>query len=147
MAEVMNAPLYTMEILRLAGSLPDPMHLERVDGMAQLRSPTCGSTVHTEVRLEAGRVTALSQQVRACAFGQAAGALVAKHAPGRSKDEIAEVLAGLSGWLDGSRDDPGGASVRWGLEALAPARSRTSRHGAILLPFRALLAAIEEAES
>ena len=28
----------------------------------------------------------------------------------------------------GTRDDPGG----WGLEALAPARSRKSRHGAIL---------------
>lgn len=143
MAEVVNAPLYTMEILRLAGSLPDPMHLERVDGMAQLRSPMCGSTVHTEVKLDDGRVTALSQQVRACAFGQAAGALVAKHAPGRSKEEVAEVLSALSGWLDGSRDDPGG----WGLGALAPARPRTSRHGAILLPFRALLAAIEEAGS
>ena len=32
-----------------------------------------------------------------------------------------------------------------GLDALAPARSRKSRHGAILLPFRALLAAIEAA--
>lgn len=143
MAPVMNAPLYTMEILRLAGSLPDPMLLDRVDGMAQLRSPTCGSTVHTEVKLDDRRVTALSQQVRACAFGQAAGALVAKHAPGRTRVEIAEVLAALSGWLDGSRDDPGG----WGFEALAPARSRTSRHGAILLPLRALLAAIEDAEA
>ena len=54
MAAVMNAPLYTIEILRLAGSLPDPVHLERVDGMAQLRSPTCGSTVRTEVQLEDG---------------------------------------------------------------------------------------------
>jgi NifU-like protein involved in Fe-S cluster formation len=141
MAEVMNAPLYTLEILRLAGSLPDPMHLERVDGMAQLRSPTCGSTVRTEVQLAGGVVTAVSQQVRACAFGQSSAALVAKHAPGRSKEEIAGVLAGLAGWLDGSRDDPGG----WGFEALDPARSRTSRHGAILLPLRALLAAIEEA--
>lgn len=141
MAPVMNAPLYTLEILRLAGSLPDPAHLERVDGMAQLRSPTCGSTVHTEVKLDDGRVTALSQQVRACAFGQASGALVAKHAPGRTREEIAKILASLSGWLDGSRDDPGG----WGLEALAPARSRASRHGAIVLPLRALLAAIEDA--
>ena len=141
MAPVMNAPLYTIEILRLAGSLPDPAHLERVDGRAQLRSPTCGSTVHTEVKLDGGRVTALSQQVRACAFGQASGALVARHAPGRSQEEIADALAGLSGWLDGSREDPGG----WGLEALAPARSRTARHGAILLPLRALLAAIEDA--
>lgn len=141
MAPVMNAPLYTIEILRLAGSLPDPMHLERVDGMAQLRSPTCGSTVHTEVMLDDGRVTAVSQQVRACAFGQASGALVAKHAPGRTREEVAEALMGLSDWLDGSREDPGG----WGLEALAPARSRTSRHGAIVLPLRALLAAIEDA--
>ena len=137
----MNAPLYTIEILRLAGSLPDPAHLERVDGMAELRSPTCGSTVYTEVKLDDGRVTSLSQQVRACAFGQASGALVAKFAPGRSEDDIAEALAGLSAWLNGSRDDPGG----WALKTLAPARSRKSRHGAILLPFRALLAAIEDA--
>ncbi|MEO5612931.1 MAG: iron-sulfur cluster assembly scaffold protein [Sphingomicrobium sp.] len=139
----MNAPLYTMEILRLAGSLPDPVKLERIDGMAELRSPTCGSTVHTEVELEGDVVAALSQQVRACAFGQASAALVARHAPGRSRDEVAEALAALSGWLDGRRDDPGGR----GFEALAPARSRTARHGAIVLPLRALLAAIEAAEA
>jgi NifU-like protein involved in Fe-S cluster formation len=141
MAEVMNAPLYTIEILRLAGSLPDPARLERVDGSAQLRSPTCGSTVQTEVQMGGdGRVVAVSQQVRACAFGQATAALVAKHALGRNRDEVSEALEALRGWLDGSRDDPGG----WGFDALAPARSRTSRHGAILLPLRALLAAIEE---
>jgi NifU-like protein involved in Fe-S cluster formation len=142
MAEIMNAPLYTIEILRLAGSLPDSVRLERVDGAAQLRSPTCGSTVHTEVQLDDDRrVAAVSQQVRACAFGQATAALVAGHALGRTHDEVAEALAALNGWLQGSRDDPGG----WGLDALAPARSRTSRHGAILLPLRALLAAIEDA--
>ena len=142
MAEVMNAPLYTIEILRLAGSLPDPARLERVDGSAQLRSPTCGSTVHTEVQLDDDhRVIGLSQQVRACAFGQATASLVAQHAPGRSREEIAKALSALNAWLEGSRDDPGG----WGLDALAPARSRTSRHGAILLPLRALLAAIEDA--
>ena len=141
MAPVMNAPLYTIEILRLAGSLPDPAHLDRVDGTAQLRSRTCGSTVRTEVQVEGRVVFAISQQVRACAFGQAAATLVAQQARGRSREEIAEALAGLSAWLEGGRDDPGG----WGLEALAPARSRTSRHGAILLPLRALLAAIEDA--
>ncbi len=142
MAPVMNAPLYTIEILRLAGSLPDPAHLERVDGAAELRSPTCGSTVRTEVQLDReGRVAALSQQVRACAFGQASAALVARHASGRSRDEIAEVLETLDAWLAGNREEPAG----WGFEALGPARSRTSRHGAILLPLRALLAAIEDA--
>jgi NifU-like protein involved in Fe-S cluster formation len=124
--------------------LPDPARLERVDGAAQLRSRTCGSTVHTEVQLDDDRrVIAVSQQVRACAFGQATAALVAKHSAGRTRDEVAEALAALNAWLEGSRDDPGG----WGLEALAPARTRTSRHGAILLPLRALLAAIEGART
>ena len=141
MAPVMNAPLYTIEILRLAGSLPDPAHLDRVDGMAELRSPTCGSVVRVEVQIADGAVSAMSQQVRACAFGQASAALVARHAVGRSREEVATALSHLSAWLDGNSDDPGG----WGFEALGPARSRTSRHGAILLPVRALLAAIEDA--
>lgn len=136
----MNAPLYTIEILRLAGSLSERVALERIDGTAQLRSPTCGSTVQTEVAMDGGTVSALSQQVRACAFGQASAALVAQHAAGRSRDEVAAMLAGLQDWLGGASDEPGG----WGFEALAPARSRVSRHGAILLPLRALLAAIED---
>ena len=141
MAAGMNAPLYTIEILRLAGSLPDAVALDRVDGRSEQRSPTCGSSVLTEVTVEGGRVSAISQTVRACAFGQASAALVAQHAVGRSREEIDLALNELTAWLEGARDGPG----RWGTEALAPARSRKSRHGAILLPFRALLAAVEEA--
>ena len=136
----MNAPLYTLEVLRLAGSLPEPVTLERVDGSAELRSPTCGSTVYSEVQLKDGRVTALSQQVQACAFGQASAALVARNAPARNRNEIAAALDQLAAWLSGDRS----ASPDWpGIDALAPARSRQSRHGAILLPFRALLAAMD----
>jgi NifU-like protein involved in Fe-S cluster formation len=142
MAAGMNAPLYTIEILRLAGSLPDAVALDRVDGRSELRSPTCGSSVLAEVQVEEGRVVAISQSVRACAFGQASAALVARHAAGRNRQEIAAALARLTAWLDGTADDPDG----WGLEALAPAKSRKSRHGAILLPFRTLLAAVDEAK-
>jgi NifU-like protein involved in Fe-S cluster formation len=140
----MNAPLYTIEILRLAASLPDPHPLDRVDGSVRKRSPTCGSIVSTEVSLgEDGRVEALSQQVSACAFGQASAALVANNAVGRSGANIQAALSGLSDWLSGKSDEPGD----WpGLATLAPARSRRSRHGAILLPFRALLAAIGKAK-
>jgi hypothetical protein len=46
----------------------------------------------------------------------------------------------LSRWLANEQEEAAG----WpSFAALAPARSRKSRHGAILLPFRALLAAIE----
>jgi len=136
-----NAPLYTTEILRLAASLSDPLQLEGADGQAELRSPTCGSRITTTVKLdEEERVEALGQQVHACAFGQASAALLERGAAGRSRDEVSEALAQLGSWLDGGDAEPG-----WGLTALAPARSRKSRHGAILLPFGALLAAIESA--
>ena len=140
MAPGMNAPLYTTEILRLAASLPEPRELERVDGRSEQRSPTCGSVVRTEVELDTdGRIAAISQAVQACAFGQASAALLARGAPGLSRENAALALAELQAWLDGQRDDPGSFP---GLSALAPARSRKSRHGAILLPFRALLAAM-----
>jgi len=138
----MNAPLYTTEILRLAASLKEPRPLDREDGRAELRSPTCGSRVTTAVRLdEQGRVAALSQTVHACAFGQASSALLEQGAPGRSLEDLQAAVAQLGEWLGGADVEP-----EWpGIAALSPARSRKARHGAILLPFRAALAAIEAA--
>lgn len=140
----MNEPLYTTEILRLATSLSEPRTLDREDGVARLRSPTCGSRIETAVQLDPeGRVEALSQVVLTCAFGQASAALVERHAIGRSRDEIAEALASIDRWLAQEQDEPGA----WpGIAALEPARARKSRHAAILLPFRALLAAVEAGE-
>ncbi len=140
----MTKALYTTEILRLAASLSEPRELEREDGCAELRSPTCGSRVALTVQLDdERRVEAISLKVHACAFGQASAALIERHARGRNHNEIAEALVTLSRWLaDDQCDD-----CDWpDIEVLAPARSRKARHGAILLPFRALLAAIESAQ-
>ena len=138
----MNAPLYTTEILRLAASLSGPTPLDREDGRAELRSPTCGSRVTTAVALDdESRVAGLSQTVHACAFGQASSALVEQGAVGRTDVEVEGALTGLQQWLAGAETLPD-----WpGIAALAPARSRKSRHGAILLPFRTLLAAMKSA--
>jgi hypothetical protein len=54
---------------------------------------------------------------------------------------VEEGLADIAAWLDGSHQAPD-----WpGFSALAPARSRRSRHAAILLPFRSLAAAMSDA--
>ena len=137
----MSAPLYTTEILRLAASLRDPHPLDREDGCAEVRSPTCGSRGCMTVQLDHNRrVDRISMQVEACAFGQASAALLERHSRGRTHDEVSEAMLDLSRWLAGEHDD----QPRWpGLIALAPARQRSGRHGAILLPFRALLAAID----
>ena len=143
MGTAVNAPLYTTEILRLAASLAEPHELAREDGRAELRSPTCGSRVSLAVQLDDDRrVERLSMDVHACAFGQASAALVERHSRGLAHDEISETMLNLSRWLADEQEEP----AEWpSLAILAPARSRRSRHGAILLPFRALLAAIESA--
>lgn len=139
----MSAPLYTTEILRLAASLREPRDLEREDGKAELRSPTCGSRIAVAVQLDDDRrVQLVSQTVQACAFGQASAALVERKAIGRTHAEVSDELLAVSRWLAGEQEEVG----NWGeVIALAPARTRKARHGAILLPFRALLAAIETA--
>jgi NifU-like protein involved in Fe-S cluster formation len=139
----MSSPLYTTEILRLAASLSEPHELDREDGRAELRSPTCGSTISLAVQLDEGRrIERLSMQVHACAFGQASAALVERHSRGRTHDEVSDALLMLSRWLAGDHE---GEAMWPGMAALKPAQDRRARHGAILLPFRALLAAIESA--
>ncbi len=139
----MAAPLYSRDILRLAASLSEPLILDRVDGAAERRSVTCGSRVSVSVTLQDGRVDAVSQRVEACAFGQAAAALMVAGAVGRSVDEVRAALGGIERWLNGDDD----AVTAWpGLGVLDPARSRVGRHQAILLPFAALLGAIEAAK-
>jgi NifU-like protein involved in Fe-S cluster formation len=84
---------------------------------------------------------ALSQTVLACAFGQASATLLERSAVGRSRGDVQTAVTEVEEWLDGSDVMP-----QWpGIAALTPARSRKSRHGAILLPFRALLAAMDQA--
>ena len=57
-------------------------------------------------------------------------------------EEVDAALTELESWLAGGSEMP----TSWpGLEALAPALPRKGRHGAILLPFRTLCAAIEVA--
>jgi NifU-like protein involved in Fe-S cluster formation len=140
-AGVTDAP-YTRDILRLAADVPyregfSFAGVERV-------SRTCGSRARVAVTLdEAGRVATIRQAIEACAYGQAAAALMGAAAIGKSGDEVAAALAGLAAWL-GGRDDT--ASTIWiGLDALAPALDRSGRHGAIMLPFQTLKAAIDEA--
>lgn len=142
MAPGIKTPPYTREILRLAASIPYLEPFSELEEATERRSPTCGSRMRVAVELDwARRVKRLRQAVEACAYGQATAALVGGHAMGRSAEEVAAALAELEAWLAGKGETP----TSWpGLDVLSPALARKGRHGAILLPFRTLLAAIEE---
>ncbi|MCJ7420632.1 iron-sulfur cluster assembly scaffold protein [Sphingomicrobium astaxanthinifaciens] len=141
MAAGVKPPAYTKEILRLAAGLPDLPPIAAPDASASLRSPTCGATIALTLRAEQGRVTEIAAQVSACAYGQAAAALMLAHARGCDRAAAEGALIAIEDWLNGSS----ALAPDWpGMAALAPARERPGRHGAILLPFRALARAMED---
>lgn len=131
----MTEPLYTRDILRLAMSIPHLGRLSEPEASVEKRAPVCGSAILLDLVLDAeGRVSAIGQEVKACAFGQASAALMGRHILGRTLGELAEARDALAAWLAGTRENPGA----WpGLDILAPARRLSARHGAILLPFQA----------
>lgn len=141
----MTDPLYTRDILRLAASIPGQVSFRDMGDAPVLRSPTCGSRVAMQVALDAdGRVATLEQAVEACAFGQASAALVGQGAVGVDALAADAALAEVTAWL---ADDAVPLPAWPGIDALIPARTKRGRHGAILLPFRALVEAIRVARA
>jgi NifU-like protein involved in Fe-S cluster formation len=133
-------PLYRKEMLRLAadavgaGALPVP------DGVGSAHNPACGDRVTVAVALEHGRVTALAHQTHACVLTQASAALLAAQAPGRDAAGLADLSGRVKGWLAQGGPAPEGYEVFDGVGVHA------GRHTCVLLPLRAALAALEQAQ-
>lgn len=139
----MTAPLYNSAILRLAASIPYHERLSSPDAHIEKRSPVCGSRIAIDVALDqGGKLSALGQQVQACALGQASASLMGAHAIGKSVEELENATASLKAFLVGDRPDPGD----WpGLEIFSAARPHRARHPSILLPFEAVSEAMRSA--
>ena len=137
----MNAPLYNMEILRLAATVPFQERLPAPMGTAEKRSPVCGSRVTVDINLADGRVSELGLLVRACALGQASAGILAAHVMGRTGDGIAEARDQLTAWLAGE-----GPAPEWpGLDIFMPALPHRGRHASIRLAFEAAAEAAAQA--
>jgi len=139
----MTAALYNNDILRLAASIPHHRRLEAPQATAERRSPTCGSRVTVDVRMDAeGALADLGLEVRACALGQASASLMAAHAIGRSAQELGRARDALTAYLAGEAD----SLDFWpGLEIFAPARAYPARHASIRLAFEAVAQAARDA--
>ncbi len=127
--------LYTIDVLRLATSLADFPRLSAPDSSVEKRSALCGSRIALDLTFGAdGAVSACGFDVRACALGQAAAAVLARGIVGRSAAELGGASAALAAYLCGSRETPGD----WpGIAALAPARDYPARHASVRLAFEA----------
>lgn len=133
------APLYSLDLLRLATMLStDPLPVAP-DRQAESRSLTCGSRVTASLNLDdAQRITDLRLGVHACALGQASAAIVEKAAVGESLATVKAWRAAFAAFLAGEADLPRDPRD---LALLAAVRDYPGRHGAVLLPYDAVIAA------
>jgi NifU-like protein involved in Fe-S cluster formation len=136
--------LYSGRILALAADIPHTGRLATPQASAKRRSPLCGSTVTVDVSLQGDRVAEFAQDVKACALGQAAAAVVGAAIIGRTRAEVERARDQLSAMLAGG---PVPDAPFDGLEVLIPAREFKNRHASIQLALQAASEAIATAES
>lgn len=133
-----GATLYTPDVLALAVELGDYPLRQDHRGQGEAHSRVCGSRIVVGISEDAGRIAEIGARVSACAIGQAAAALFLRSARGLGHVEIAAALAELETWLAGDEALP-----KWpGISSLDGARPFPARHAAILLPWKAALAAL-----
>lgn len=137
-----STKLYTPRLLSLSAELARFPLTGDFAHKAETRSRTCGSTLLLGVDCDAsGLVDRVGMQVTACAVGQSSAAVMAMAAEGKSAQEFDAVLASIEAWLSGSAPLPD-----WpGIDALEPAREHAGRHGALLLPWKAMKQALSSA--
>ena len=128
------AALYTPAILELATSLTRFPLDPDLPLRGSARSKSCGSTLELGLALgDQGEIERLGMRTQACAIGQAAAAIFAQAAMGRTASDIAQALHDIRAWLTDN-----GALPDWpGFALLEPARAFPARHGAILLAWQA----------
>lgn len=131
--------LYSRRLLALAADIPHLGRLDGATGTASRRSPQCGSTVTAFVITDDGRITDFTQEVRACALGQASASVLGGAIIGQSIAELGAARDALQGMLTADGPPPEGAFAA--AEALLPARDFANRHASIMLAWDAALAA------
>jgi NifU-like protein involved in Fe-S cluster formation len=133
--------LYSNRILALAADIPRHGRLAEPTASVKRRSPLCGSTVTVDLVVQDGVVTDYAQEVKACALGQAAAAVVGAAIVGTTADQVRQARDQLRAML--KSDGPVPDAPFDGLEVLMPARAYKNRHASILLALEAATEALD----
>lgn len=137
--------LYSASILRLAANMPGAGQLSAPGGSAEKVAKLCGSRIRVDLTLEEGRVADFAQDVKACALGQAAAAVLGAHAVGATPGEIEMARDAFRAMLKSGGPPPSGRFSD--LSMLEPVKDYPPRHASTLLAFEAAVEACRIAEA
>ena len=136
--------VYNKRILELAADIPRLGRLADPQGSATAHSRLCGSTITVDLSLEEGKVCEFAQELKACALGQASASILARHILGATPGELRALRETMRKMLKENGPPPDG---RWAdLSALEPVRDYKARHASTLLPFDAVVGALDKIE-
>ena len=136
--------LYSARILTLAANMPRAGRLDAPDASSEKISKLCGSRVLVDLKVRDGQVADFAQEVKACALGQAAAAILGANIIGARVDEIESARDQLRAMLKAGGPAPEGRFVD--LRALEPVKDYPARHASTLLAFEAAVEAARAAE-
>ena len=145
MGDVMIDDLYSSRILKLAANMPRAGRLPAPQGSSEKVAKLCGSRIVVDVMVKDGVVTDFAQEVKACALGQAAAAILGDNAIGASLDEITQARDALRSMLKSGGAAPEGRFKD--LAVLAPVKDYPPRHASTLLAFEAAVEAVRQAST
>lgn len=140
----MSDPIYRRELLRLAADAVGAGRLEAPHGSATLHNPACGDRITVDIKLENGRIVALTHHVQACVLTQASAAILGAEAEGLDRAGLSALRESVAEMLEGGQipDPPFGA-----YGAFQGVAEHKGRHVCVLLPLDAALEAMEVLET
>ena len=127
--------LYSARVLKLVANIPHTGRLADPDASAEKISKLCGSRILVDVKVKDGRVCDFAQEVRACALGQAAAAVLGAHVIGASVEEIEMARDALRAMLKTNGPAPDGRFSE--LSVLEAVKDYPARHASTMLAFEA----------
>ena len=137
--------IYNRKILGFAADIPRLQRLGAPDATAVAHSRLCGSKVTVDLSMKDGVVSDFGHEVKACALGQASSSIMARHVVGATPGELRAIRDQMYRMLKEEGEAPTG---KWAdLEALLPVRDFKARHASTLLPFDAVVDAVNQIEA
>lgn len=136
--------IYNRKILELAANIPRLGRLDAPQASAEAHSRLCGSSIIVDLIVADGVVVDYAQDVKACALGQAASSVMGREIVGATTQELRDLRESMRKMLKENGPPPQGRFADAGV--LEPARDYKARHASMLLPFDAVVAALDKIE-
>ncbi|ALE03842.1 Putative iron-sulfur cluster assembly scaffold protein for SUF system, SufE2 [Bartonella ancashensis] len=136
--------IYSREILKHAAHISKVGRLDNPDVTSKKRARLCGSTVLVDLKIEDKIVIDFSHEIRACALGQAASSILARHIVGKKIQDLKELQNVIQHML--TKNGPPPLTPFEEFSCLQPLKNYKERHASIMIIFDAIIDCIKQFE-